>query len=164
MRDIEVLSAKQTIVLSSAFEKRARRYGSLEYKKLQAVRCENPGYQEVIRQFKKNHKQEHYAGLTYDFMRWYILRVEKKEDALAVLAGLEYLISISKCHSAGKRYQTVKAWFLNRYPEVEQFGSDNKLLMQWCESKIAAISINSNQDSPEDNDPNSISCEQENAA
>ena len=97
-------------------------------------------------------------------MRWYILRVEKKEDAPAVLEGLEYLIDISKCHSKGKRYQTVKAWFLNRYPEVEQFGSDNKLLMQWCESKIAAISNNSNQDSPEDNDPNSISCEQENAA
>lgn len=133
MRDIEVLSAKQTIVLSSAFEKRARRYGSLEYKKLQAVRCENPGYQEVIRQFKKNTKQEHYDGLTYDFMRWYIVKVESKNDAPAVLEGLEYLINISKCHSKGKRYQTVKEWFLRRYPDVKAFGADNEHLTVWRE-------------------------------
>lgn len=131
MRDIEVLSAKQTIVLSSAFEKRARRYGSLEYKKLQAVRCENPGYQEVIRQFKKNTKQEHYDGLTYDFMKWYIAKVESKDDAPAVLEGLDYLIDISKCHSKGTRYQTVKEWFLKRYPDVKAFGASNKELSVW---------------------------------
>ena len=133
MKDIEVLSAKQTIVLSSAFEKRARRFGSPEYKKLQAVRCDNPGYQEVIRKFKKNTKQEHFDGLTYDFMRWYIVKVESKDDAPAVLEGLDYLINISKCHSAGKRYQTVKAWFLKRYPDVKAFGADNEHLTVWRE-------------------------------
>ena len=172
MKAIEVFSAEQKIVMSSAFEKKARKFGSTEYKMLQDARRDNPGYTEEIRKFKKKPKQEHYAGLTYNFMRWYIARVESKEDAPAVLAGLEYLINISKCHSPGYRYQTVKAWFLDRYPEIEQFGSDNKLLKQWCESKIAAYSDDSNKDStedsnqdpPEDSNDDSASCEQEAAA
>ena len=86
--------------------------------------CGYPGYVEEIHQFKTNTKQDRYKGLTYDYMRWYISIVESKEDALAVLAGLEYLINISKGHSMCKRYSTVKSWFLKRYPDVEIFGKN----------------------------------------
>ena len=124
MKTIEVLSADHKIVMSSAFEKKARRFGSPEYKMLQEARRDNPGYVEEIHQFKTNTKQDRYKGLTYDYMRWYISIVESKEDALAVLAGLEYLINISKGHSMCKRYSTVKSWFLKRYPDVEIFGKN----------------------------------------
>ena len=128
MKTIEVMSADHKIVMSSAFEKKARRFGSPEYKMLQEARSDNPGYAEEIRLFKTNIKQDRYAGLTYDYMRWYISIVESKEDAPAVLAGLEYLITLSKSHSKCKRYSTVKSWFLKRYPDVEIFGMDDEKL------------------------------------
>lgn len=128
MKNIEVLSADRIIVMSSAFEKKTRKFGSPEYNMLQQARRDNPGYTEVIRQFKTNTKQDRYAGLTYDYMRWYIPLVESEEDSPAVLAGLEHLINISKSHSKCKRYATVKSWFLKRYPDVEIFGMDDEKL------------------------------------
>ncbi len=125
MKTIEVLPFSQEIIMSSAFEKKARKFGSPEYKMLQEARRDNPGYTESIRQFKTNMKQDRYAGLTYDYMRWYISIVESEEDAPAILDGLEYLINISKSHSKCKRYSTVKSWFLKRYPDVEIFGMDD---------------------------------------
>ena len=29
---------------------------------------------------------------------------------------------ISKCHSKAFRYPTIKAWFLDRFPEIKAFG------------------------------------------
>ena len=74
----------------------------------------------MTREFKKNTAQEHYRGLTYDFMREYIRTHET--DATPVLAELDDQIGISKCHSLGKRYPTIKAWFLERYPAIAAFG------------------------------------------
>ena len=128
MTAIEILSTSHEIIMSSAFEKKARKFGSPEYKMLQEARRDNPGYVEVIRQFKTNKKQDRYAGLTYDYMRWYISTVENEEDASAILTGLEHLINISKSHSKCKRYPTVKSWFLKRYPDVEIFGVDDEKL------------------------------------
>lgn len=135
MKNIEVLSAARTIVMSSAFEKKTRKFGSTEYNMLQQARHDNPGYTEVIREFKTNTKQDRYKGLTYDYMRWYIPLAESEEDAPAVLAGLEYLINVSKSHSNCKRYPTVKSWFLKRYPDVEIFGMDDEKL----DEKIAQL-------------------------
>ena len=128
MKALEVMSADRKIIMSSAFEKKTRIFGSTEYKMLQEARRDNPGYTEEIRQFKTNTKQDRYAGLTYDYMRWYITLVESEEDAPAILAGLEYLINLSKSHSKCKRYSTVKSWFLKRYSDVEIFGMDDEKL------------------------------------
>ena len=32
------------------------------------------------------------------------------------------LVLISKCHAKAKRYPTIKKWFLEKYPEIVQFG------------------------------------------
>ena len=128
MKSIVVLTADRKIIMSSAFEKKARRFGSPEYKMLQEARRDNPDYAEVIRQFKTNTKQDRYAGLTYEYMRWYISIVEDEKDTPAILAGLDYLITLSKSHSKCKRYSTVKSWFLKRYPDVEIFGMDDEKL------------------------------------
>ena len=74
----------------------------------------------MTRKFKTNTKQEHYRGLTYDFMREYIKSHEA--DPKPVLHELEEQIGISKCHSRNKRYPSIKAWFLERYPEIARFG------------------------------------------
>ena len=120
MTAIMVNYAERKIVLSSAFVKKAFVPGTVEYAQLQSVRKDFPEFRLVTRQFKTNTKQEHYRGLTYDYMRDYISKHE--EDAKPVLAELEKEIGISKCHSLHKRYPTIKAWFLKRYPEIAEFG------------------------------------------
>ena len=39
-----------------------------------------------------------------------------------MLKALDDLIAISKCHSNGKRYATIRNWFLDNYPAVKEFG------------------------------------------
>ena len=120
MTPIKVNYSEGKIVLSSAFAKKCFTPCTAEYALLQSVRNDNPGFVLETRQFKTNTKQEHYRGLTYDFMREYIGTHEK--DAKVVLAELEEMIGISKAHSLHKRYPTIKAWFLERYPAIAEFG------------------------------------------
>ena len=120
MTAIKVNYAERKIILSSAFAKKCFIPGSVEYAQLQAVRADYPDFALVTRKFKANTAQEHYRGLTYDFMREYIGTHEK--DAKVVLAELDEMIGISKAHSLHKRYPTIKAWFLERYPAIAEFG------------------------------------------
>ncbi len=120
MTAIKVNYAERKIVLSSAFAKKCFIPGSVEYAQLQAVRADYPDFALVTRKFKTNTAQEHYRGLTYDFMREYISAHEK--DAKSVLAELDDQIGITKCHSLHKRYSIIKAWFLERYPAIAEFG------------------------------------------
>ena len=120
MKAIVIDYAHSSISLSSAFAKKALIPGTDEYVQLQAVRKDFPEFRLVTRQFKTNTKQEHYRGLTYAYMRDYIS--EHEEEAKPVLDELDDQIGISKCHSLGKRYPTIKAWFLKRYPEIAEFG------------------------------------------
>ena len=120
MTAIKVNYAERKILLSSAFVKRAFIPGTDEYKALQSVRSDYPDFALVTRKFKTNTAQEHYRGLTYNFMRDYISTHEA--DAKPVLAELEEMIGISKAHSLHKRYPTIKAWFLERYPAIAEFG------------------------------------------
>ena len=120
MTAIRVDYSKSEIILSSAFAKKAFTPGTDEYRQLMSVRQDFPEFRLVKRAFKTNTAQERYKGLTYDFMREYICTHEM--DAKPVLTELEEMIGISKCHSLSKRYPTIKAWFLKRYPAVAEFG------------------------------------------
>ena len=81
-----------------------------------------------------NSDQEHYKGLTYDYMRAYIAETVGKDNAAdeereaAVKEALDVLeskILISKCHSNTQRYPAIRKWFLATYPEVKEvFKSD----------------------------------------
>ena len=139
MTSIRVLFDTKTIILSSAFHKKALVYGTPEYDQLQNVRRDYPDFVLTVRQFKKNTKQEHYRGLGYEYMRKHIAKVEGN-NAPAVLEEFESMVSISKCHSVNKRYPIIKAWFLNRYPAVANFGLDNEIITSLspdAESKAA---------------------------
>lgn len=138
MTAIKVNYAKRKIVLSSAFAKKCFTPGSVEYTQLQAVRADYPDFALVTREFKTNTAQEHYRGLTYDFMREYIGSHEK--DAKVVLAELEEMIGVSKAHSLHKRYPTIKAWFLERYPAIAEFGmTKSENISQLSEAEDKAV-------------------------
>lgn len=141
MTAIYVNYAERKIVLSSAFAKKAFIPNTDEYRQLQAVRNDYPDFVLKTRQFKTNTKQERYRGLTYDFMREYIRTHE--DEPKPVLAALEEMIGNSKCHSLGKRYPTIKKWFLETYPAVAEFGMDEEQLAKWRE-KLAADAESAN--------------------
>ena len=66
---------------------------------------------------------DRYKGLTYDYMREYIILHSSREEEMAAIAEFDNQIHISKCHSNCRRYPVVKAWFLQKYPEVKEFGT-----------------------------------------
>ncbi len=134
MKPITVDPENGKIILSSAFRKKAFTPGTTEYRQLQAVRRDFEGYALEVRQFKTNTTQERYKGLTYDYMRWYILTYDQKE-APAALKAFEKKLDIAQAHSKGKRYPTIKAWFLERYPEFAEFGMTEEQVQKYRDRK-----------------------------
>ena len=115
---LKVSHADRTIVMDRTFAKFADNTMSPEYAHLQQVRRDYPTYTVVQRQIKKNAKQEHYHGLTYAYMEDYIASHGNADDRRTY----DEMKLISKCHSKGFRYPTIKKWFLDKFPEVKAFG------------------------------------------
>ena len=118
----------KTLVMDKTFEKNSSIFGSRESQMLEEARRAYPTYTVARRQIKKNTHQEHYNGLTYEYMRWYIKTHEEGEALTTIIKEFEELLLISKCHSKGKRYPTIKKWFLELYPEVKTFGMSEEQL------------------------------------
>ena len=112
---------KRNIVMDRTFAKNAEFVGSEEYNLLQQCRRDYPTYNVIRKTINKKATQEHYRGLTYDYMKEHIKKYDA-ENKDANLALLEEMIDISKCHSTFKRYPVIKQWFLDTYPDVKKFG------------------------------------------
>lgn len=110
------------IVMDRTFAKNAEFVGSEEYNLLQQCRRDYPLYTVTRKSINKKKDQEHYRGLTYEYMKKHINKYETEENKKANLALLEEMIDISKCHSTCKRYPVIKQWFLDTYPDVKKFG------------------------------------------
>ena len=109
-----------TIVMDRSFYKNAFTYGTPEYNQLQIVRADYPGFTPIQRKIKTNSNKQKYDGLTYFYMEHYISIHENAEENRKQYDELRL---IAQCHSKGKRYPTIKKWFLDTYPEVREFGS-----------------------------------------
>ena len=119
---IKIKVEEREIIISKPFAKKAYSFGTPEYEMLQTVRRDYPSFPVVQREIKKNTKVDHYKGLNYEYMKWYIGQYENQEKKELMLKALEEMIDISKCHSTGKRYATIRNWFLDNYPAVKEFG------------------------------------------
>ena len=67
------------------------------------------------RTIKKKPNKESYKGLTYEYMENHILR----HDPLG-MAEYRQMRYLSECHSV--RYPAIKKWFLEKYPDVKNYG------------------------------------------
>ena len=108
----------RSIVMDKTFAKFAADTKSAEYAHLQRVRQDYPTYTVEQRHIKKNSTKECYLGLTYEYMKKYILTYGDEDD----VRTFNEMRFISQCHSKAFRYPVIKAWFLKRFPEVKQFG------------------------------------------
>ena len=119
---ITINFAEGEIILNAAFAKKASNPFSKEYGHLQKVREDFPEFTVLIKEIKKKEGKESYKGLTYDYMRAYIMSHEQGENRINAIMEFDELLLISQCHSKGRRYPVIKNWFLDNYPEVRDFG------------------------------------------
>ena len=114
--------AKNKIVMTTTFAKKCRNTASTEYAQLQRVRQDYPEFTVCTRQIKSNPNKETYAGLTYEYMRNYIITHASDKTREMEVAEFDELILISQCQTKAKRYPTIKKWFLAKYPAIAKFG------------------------------------------
>ncbi len=124
MKPIRIDFEKNEVVMTRKFATAASDPHTKEYKMLQDVLNTYEGINVRKHTIKKNPNKECYRGLTYDYMREYIKSHEPKANVESALAELEDKIYISRCHSNGFRYPTIKKWFLDKYKEVAEFGTE----------------------------------------
>ena len=120
---LKIDHAKQIIVMDATFAKKSANTMSAEYAHLQQVRRDYPKYDVITRTIKRNSNKKTYAGLTYEYMEEYILTHGTKEQRMATLAEYNEMVLISKCHGKAYRYPVIKSWFLEKYPEIAEFGA-----------------------------------------
>lgn len=143
MKGLKINFEERTIVMTRKFAAAASDPFTDEFQKLQEVRSAYPNFIVKRHTIKKNPNKECYRGLTYDYMRAYIRTHEPKANVESALAELEDMIYISKCHSNGFRYPTIKKWFLEKYSEVAEFGTE---LRESEERKTIEVKVSNQED------------------
>lgn len=106
----------KNILISAAFIRAAADIENEEYKLLAKICETHPNYDIIKREIKKNPEKESYRGLTYAYMEQYILNHDLNGD---ILAYYEELKVRARCHSV--RYAHIKKWFLETFPEIDDF-------------------------------------------
>ena len=111
-------SNRKIILMDKKFAEHSNWVDTQEYVFLQIARADYPDYEIVERKIKKCEKPiERYKGLTYAYMERYIAL---HNNALENMKVYQEMKLISECHSI--KYPVIKAWFLEQYPEIEEFG------------------------------------------
>ena len=128
---IRVDHINRNIMISKAFVKASMQINSEEYKTLLEVKNAYPEYSIIQREIKKNPQKESYRGLTYDYMERYIELHDGRNSK--VMQEYQEKRLIAQCHSI--RYAHIKKWFLETYPEIEDFSTQ---AVRANENRIAA--------------------------
>jgi len=116
---LRVDAEARSLIMDKTFAKYAAIVGSREYDMLQNARAAYPEYNVIRRQIKRNAGKESYKGLTYEYMEAYFDEVNASEEIRREYAKMRLL---AECHSI--RYPVIKHWFLETFPEVKEFGTD----------------------------------------
>ncbi len=117
---LKVDFSNNLIIMDRTFAKLCEDTNSGEYAKLQSVRKDYPDFKVLTRTIKRNPDKNTYKGLTYAYMEKYILNSGNDDEVKEALSEYRKLREIGECHK-GKSYPVIKKWFLERYPEIENF-------------------------------------------
>ena len=112
------------IILSRKFEKKLSNVLGQEFKKFCELHDTFPDFCIVRKEVHITKKKEAYKGLTYGYIERYIAikgsGADRREyDDMRLLA---------ECHS--KRFPVIKQWFLDKYPEVKEYGAKAEFINQ----------------------------------
>lgn len=119
MTTITINEKKNVIVMSKATAKAASVFGTQEYKDLQEVRKAYPNFRVEV---KKAPKRDNYKGLDYKFMKKYIEQHDDEEKTIMeeynMLRGKD---ENGNTVSDAASYGEIRSWFLDMFPEVEEY-------------------------------------------
>ena len=125
MTNIAINEKKHTIELTKKDYDKACKFGTQEYLDLQEVRKAYPNYK-VVKVTRKASKNT-YKGLTYEYMENYIK--SHNEELLVEFYELCGKDENGKKINFGVKlsYGEVRMWFLEQFPEIENFEARKKL-------------------------------------
>ena len=131
MTNITINDKKMTIEMTKAVANKARQFNSAEYKALQMVRKDYPNYEVVVKTTSKKNSKNSFKGLTYNYMEKYIEAHDDDEQSIMK----EYLDMRALSEDAieamadALSYGEIKAWFLDKYPQIKEFHTRRENLM-----------------------------------
>ncbi len=112
---------KRTIELTAKEEKMTSVIGSIAYKELLNARKENQGFDIVVIAKTTQRKNVKYKGLTYDFMKKYILAHDKEDKSIMnEFNTLTGNVKTDKLKFTAN-YTEVAEWFLSTFQEVKEY-------------------------------------------
>jgi len=127
-----------TIEMTKAEEKEARKYNSDKYLELKDIRADFPNFRIVTKSAPK--KRDTYKGLDYNYIKKYLETHTDKNDPLrAEFNRLTGVDENGKKKEMAKTatYGEVKAWFLLNFPEIENFNKETGKLREKIKEEIA---------------------------
>ena len=125
MTNLKINDKNRTIELSNTFAKAASIFGSDEYKDLQEARRDYPNYR-VITVKQKSTSNDSFVKLSIKDMDKYIATHNVIDELKAEYRSLRGLDD----NGVAVNYQTIKDWFMNAFPEFEQFHTDRMALLE----------------------------------
>ena len=140
MTAITINAKNRSIELTKTFATASSKFGTPEYDQLQQVRKDYPNYKvvTVTRKATKTDKPS-YKGLTYEYMVKYIKSHDKAEENMKEFMELRGVSEEGENALAeSAHYQTIKDWFLGKYPEIANFHEKRTALMEKTQQKKEA--------------------------
>ena len=140
MTAITINAKNRSIELTKTFATASSKFGTPEYDQLQQVRKDYPNYKvvTVTRKATKTDKPS-YKGLTYEYMVKYIKSHDKAEENMAEFMELRGVSEEGENALAeSAHYQTIKDWFLGKYPEIANFHEKRTALIDEAKQKKEA--------------------------
>jgi len=107
---VEIINNGEAAVVTKAFGKKAKMFGTDEYKFWREVVKEFPDIIMKTKEIKKNPDKETYKNMTYDNMRAYI---REQDGATELMAEFEKQIRLSVIKTSP--YRAVLAWFCQKF-------------------------------------------------
>lgn len=128
MTNLTINTKSNTIEMSKKFAKAASRYGTPEYKDLQAVRADYPTYKIVTKTVSK--KKDSFKGLTYEYMESYIKTRDNADEMMGKYNALRAASENKDDEFAeAVSYGTIKKWFLAQYPALTAYRENIKEIL-----------------------------------
>lgn len=112
---IKMISENEAQV-SKAFEKKARIYGTPEYRQWREFLAENPGFTMTTKTIKKNPNKKTTLNLKYENMETFIDEQENKDILKAEFEKVKRMSKVQK-----NPYKYVLDWFEKKFEGYESF-------------------------------------------
>lgn len=137
MKTITISYTTNTIDITKKFAEAAGKFGSKEYRELQEVRRDNPGFTINVIANKKKTTKNNFAGLTFKYMESYIEAHDDKDKTIMA----EYLKLRGKSEEAmeiGAKSASIfeiREWFFRQFPEIKEFYKKRENMLKSDEKK-----------------------------